>query len=308
MKLPSYFRDFLASIEPSPSYKEDQANGHATLRKRLAADADFGAIHVNTFLQGSYKRNTAFHPGKDVDIVVVTTLDPDRTTPAEANARLKKCLDAYYDKVKAQTRSYCVTLSSVTMDVVIATSRQLVVGDAYFTSLRKAEALDKAEAWAGHSLWIPDSDLGRWVETDPKRQLAWTTDLNAKCGGYFVPLVKMFKWWRQETYAQPKYPKGYVLERIAGECVDVTARDHAEGFVQLLENVARTHAGYASLGIVPNLPDAGVPSHNVAHRLSGDDFRTFVTKVCEAAKVARARLMRLFTVPTATLQTAAASS
>lgn len=44
MKLPSYFRDFLANIEPSPSYKEDQASGHATLRKRLAADADFGSI------------------------------------------------------------------------------------------------------------------------------------------------------------------------------------------------------------------------------------------------------------------------
>ena len=150
MKLPSYFRDFLANIEPSPSYKEDQASGHATLRKRLAADADFGSIHVNTFLQGSYKRNTAIHPGKDVDIVVVTSLNPDRTTPGEANARLKKCLDTYYpDKVKAQTRSYCVTLSYVTMDVVFATSRQLVVGDAYFASLRKAEALDKAEAWAG---------------------------------------------------------------------------------------------------------------------------------------------------------------
>ncbi len=59
MNLPSYFKDFLAAIEPSPSYKEDQQAGHKTLRRRLAEDEDFKLIHVNTFLQGSYKRNTA---------------------------------------------------------------------------------------------------------------------------------------------------------------------------------------------------------------------------------------------------------
>src|SRR5512138_1440964 len=103
MNLPSYFKDFLAEIEPSPSYKEDQQSGHKTLRKRLAEDEDFKAIHVNTFLQGSYKRNTAIHPGKDVDIVVVTSLDPDSTTPAEANAMLGKALRRYYpNKVTPQ--------------------------------------------------------------------------------------------------------------------------------------------------------------------------------------------------------------
>ena len=46
MNLPSYFKDFLAAIEPSPSYKEDQQSGHKTLRKRLAEDEDFKSIHV----------------------------------------------------------------------------------------------------------------------------------------------------------------------------------------------------------------------------------------------------------------------
>lgn len=290
MKLSTYFKEFLGNIEPSPSYKDDQASGHATLRKRLAADPEFGTIHVNTFLQGSYRRNTAIHPGKDVDIVVVTTLDPDRTSPAEANARLKKCLDKYYEKVSAQTRSYCVTLSRVSMDVVLATSRHRVAEDAFFSSLRKAEDLEKADAWAGHALLIPDSDLGRWVETDPKRQIAWTTELNAKCGGYFVPLVKMLKWWRQEAYSQPKYPKGYVLERLAGECVDVAVRDHAEGFVRVLETMVHKFAAFGAANLVPTLPDAGVSTHNVAHRLSAADFSTFIKKVGEAALVARVAL------------------
>jgi hypothetical protein len=289
MNLPSYFKDFLAEIEPSPSYKEDQRAGHTTLRKRLANDLEFKELHVNTFLQGSYRRNTAIHPGKDVDIVVVTSIDPDKTSPAEANRTLDKCLRTYYEKVEPQNRSFGITLSYVDLDVVLATSRHLKETD-LVESLRKADSLESTASWADHPLLIPDRDLGKWVETDPKRQLAWTTDLNAKCGGVFVPLVKLFKWWRREAYEDPKYPKGYVLERFAGECVDATKRDHAEGFVRLLETLDSKYSMSASLGVVPHLPDPGVPSHNVAHRLSAEDFKAFMKKVQAALPIARSAL------------------
>ncbi len=290
MKLPSYFKEFLAEIEPSPSYKEDQQKGHTVLRKRLAADEDFSKIHVNTFLQGSYKRKTAIHPGKDVDIVVVTSLDPDATTPSDANAQLEKCLRKYYDRVTPQNRSYCVSLSYVTMDVVIATSRHLRTEAALLESVRTADEIENAKAWVDHPLLIPDRDLGRWVETDPKRQLQWTTDVNASCGGYFVPLVKMVKWWRKETYSTPKYPKGYVLERFAGECAGRSVRDHAEGFVQLLSNLQARYGSDILLSRVPHLSDPGVPSHNVAHRLSADDFRAFMEKVDAVLPTVRAAI------------------
>ena len=290
MKLPSYFKEFLAEIEPSPSYKEDQQAGHKTLRKRLASDEDFEEIHVNTFLQGSYKRNTAIHPGKDVDIVVVTSLNPDVVTAEEANARLGRCLRRYYENVTAQSRSFGVSLSYVTMDVVIATSRHLKAGSSLLLSFLRADALENANGWTEHPLLIPDRDLGKWVDTHPKRQLTWTSDLNAECGGFFVPLVKMFKWWRKEAYARPKYPKGYVLERLAGECVDKAVRDHAEGFVRLLENIVLKYGTNPARGLVPYLPDAGVPSHNVAHRLTPEDFASFMEKVTAALPTARAAL------------------
>jgi predicted nucleotidyltransferase len=290
MNLPSYFKDFLTEIEPSASYKEDQQTGHKTLRKRLKEDKDFGPVHVNTFLQGSYKRNTAIHPGKDVDIVVVTSLDPERTTPSEANAKLGQVLLSYYDNVAPQDRSFCVTLSYVTLDVVLATSRHLTKKAALFEAVRKADSFDVADDWASYPLLIPDRDLGVWVETHPKAQLAWTTTFNASCGGYFVPLVKMFKWWRKETYQKPKYPKGYILERLAGECVDTAKRDHAEGFGKLLENVVSKYAASARAGLVPYLADPGVTTHNVAHRLLADDFGTFMEKVEKALPTAQAAL------------------
>jgi hypothetical protein len=303
MKLPSYFKEFLTEIEPSPSYKEDQQTGHKTLRKRLAEDVEFKTIHVNTFLQGSYKRNTAVHPGKDVDIVVVTSLNPDALSAADANAKLGKVLRKYYPTgtVTQQNRSFCVSLSYVTMDVVIAASRYLNQKTWLLESVRLADSLEAGDGWSDQPLLIPDRDLGRWVETHPKAQLKWTTELNASCGGYFVPLVKMFKWWRKETYQKPKYPKGYVLERLAGECVDQSKRDHAEGFVQLLENIHSKYSFYAAAGLVPVLPDPGVPSHNVAHRLSADDFKTFMDKVAAALPTARAALAEADTKKSADL-------
>jgi hypothetical protein len=81
-----------------------------------------------------------------------------------------------------------------------------------------------------------------------------------------------------------------VLERIAGECVDKSKRDHAEGFVQLLENIRAKYSTYAALSIVPHLADPGVSSHNVAHRLSAEDFKTFMAKVEKVLPTARAAL------------------
>jgi len=287
MNLPSYFKDFLAEIEPSPSYKQDQQDGHTTLRKRLAADEEFEPIHINTFLQGSYKRNTAIHPGKDVDIVVVTSLNPDKITPTKANDMLGKCLRKYYEKVSPKDRSFCISLSYVTMDVVIAASRYLSENSWQIESVRKADAINETSDWTNYPLLIPDRNLGRWVGTHPKAQIEWTSDLNAACGGYFVPLVKMFKWWRKETYEVPKYPKGYLLERFAGECVDKSKRDNADGFVQLLENLQTKYTSSASFGIIPHLPDPGVPTNNVAHRLTAEDFRIFLEKIAAALTIAR---------------------
>jgi predicted nucleotidyltransferase len=290
MKLPSYFDRFLAEIEPSPSYKQDQQDGHRVLRRRLAEDDEFGEIHLNTFLQGSYKRQTAIHPGKDVDIVVVTSLDPDWTTPQEANKKLRKCLDKHYKgKIEPQNRSLCITLSYVRMDVVLATSRYLE-RQLLRESITEAKEIEDVSGWKQYPLLIPDRELGAWVDTHPKKQLEWTTGLNETCGGYFVPLVKMFKWWRKEAYTTPKHPRSYVLERLAGECVDTSIRDHAENFVSLLQNIVIRYSLYASAGVVPTLPDPGVPANNVARRLSVEDFKRFMKEVEAVLPTAEAAL------------------
>ena len=54
-----------------------------------------------------------------------------------------------------------------------------------------------------------------------------------------------------------------------------------------LEAIVSSFAIYALLKQVPELCDHGVPTHNVLHRLSVDDFVAFYAQVEGAAKLAR---------------------
>jgi hypothetical protein len=100
----------------------------------------------------------------------------------------------------------------------------------------------------------------------------------------------MFKWWRKEAYSNPDHPKGYLLERIAGEVFDQGVRDHAAGFVALLRGIVERYQAFASAGLVPTLPDPGVPSQNVLRRITPEEFSAFIRRVKEARLVAEAAL------------------
>ena len=96
----TYFKDFLRNIRLSENQIKDLARGHNTLRSRLIGDEELSTIIETTFLQGSYKRNTAVQPKNgnrsDVDIIVVTNLDATKVTPDEAIEKFKPFLEKYY--------------------------------------------------------------------------------------------------------------------------------------------------------------------------------------------------------------------
>ncbi len=254
MELKTYFKDFLKNIEPDPKHISEASTGHNTLRERLKEDEDFKGYHVSDFLQGSYSRKTVVKPVKDVDIVVV--VDHNQVDKSkEAVSILRKCLDKYYTDITPQDRSLNVELSYITMDIVVAIA---------------PDGLEKP-------LKIPDRKLGEWKLTDPKKQQKYTTDLNED--GYFVPLVKMFKWWWQENHSVYKRPKGYILECIAGTCFDADAESHAEGFVNLLKGVKKKYKGHIEKKKVPSIPDPGISGNNVAHRLKFEEFEAFMGKI-----------------------------
>lgn len=327
MELPTAFADFLSEIGLQDNHISDLQRGHSTLRTRLENDIELNAIIVSTFLQGSYRRSTAIRPKNssraDVDVVVVTTLDPETVSSAEAMERFVPFLDKHYEgKYIQQGRSIGIELTYVEMDLVI-TARPSAddVKQLRWPSVTASEPFDatndwrlapswiglserarrvdavqilrKAQSeseWQGHPLLIPDIDLGTWEQTHPLAQIAWTRDKNSRCHGQYVRVVKALKWWRKTQYPSSKYPKGYPLEHLIGQNCPDSISSVAEGVTRTLEAIVSNYSGYAQAGLVPILPDHGVPKHNVLHRLSSADFADFYAQVSAAAPVARQAL------------------
>ena len=121
----------------------------------------------------------------------------------------------------------------------------------------------------------------------PIAQIEWTVDKNKSCNGHYVNVVKALKWWRQEKQPKPEYPKSYPLEHLIGQCCPNSIKSVAEGVTRSLEEIRDRFASDAQQNMSPDIPDHGVPSHNVLERVSGEDFSAFHTHVGNAASLSR---------------------
>lgn len=261
----------LSEIEPSPSTVTACSSAHNTLRDAIADDDDFREVHVRSFLSGSYKRDTAIRPTTvggvsqrpDVDIIAVTGHTSDDEPQVVLDAVHKALVDAGYQNLTVNRRSINVKLVTVDMDVVP------VIED-------------------GDSFLIPDIHLEKWLPTNPPAHTQWTVDVNAKAGGRFKKLVKLFKWWRRlHMPADLKRPKGFILECLVAEHMSYSETNLEELFVTLLETIRDAYAWTVLAGKVPFLEDPGVPGNNVFSAVKADEFKTFYDKLSEHAALAR---------------------
>lgn len=313
----TYFRDFLEKIRLTDNQNAELKSAHTTLRKRLQEDEGLSEIVETTFLQGSYRRATAVRPKNgnrsDVDIVVVTKVDKGEVTPEEALDLFEPFLEKWYEgKYQKQGRSWGIQMTHVDLDIVptsapsIAESNliknELILSDYNIEEMEeKAKELNesnwlnntwyqnyqllfesqKNETWKNEPLYIPDREAEIWDKTHPLEQIRWTQEKNKNCNGHFVNIVKCLKWWRKEKYPEDKHPKSYPLEHFAGDCCPDDVESVAEGITRTLEAIVNYYP------LKPNLPDRGVPEHDVFERLSETDYNKFYKSVCDAAIIAR---------------------
>ena len=312
MELPTYFTDMLSEIRPTQSLVQECISAHTELREFLLADPDIKDHLVTTFLQGSYIRNTLVRPIEgtkaDVDVVIVTDLDPKSWSPNRVQSEFCKVLDKhskYRGHYRRQGRSIGVSLDSVDLDIVItaapsesakAFAKSVALASQYpITSLADLEVRlglpQRDQNWKNEPLLIPDRDANQWEPTDPLTQIEWTHQKNKATNGHYVNVVKVIKWWwAQQRKGKTGYPKGYLIERLVGlHCPDGITTV-AEGVVATLEAIRGSYAGEVELGRTPFIPDTGIPSNNVFKRIKPDAFRAFHQLVGPAAKSAREAL------------------
>jgi len=192
MELKSYFDKFLSNIEPTANQKAEASTGHKTLRSRLEQDDDYKKCFRDSFISGSYGRDTAIRPINDVDIIIITN-HTDALKPDTALSILERALKKYYANVKRQGRSVRVALSYITMDIVPTIT---------------TDGLD-------NFLKIPDRELQKWDLTHPRKHLQLATEINTKRNQLYKPFVKALKQWRDYRMEDAWKPKSFLLECLA---------------------------------------------------------------------------------------------
>lgn len=223
------------------------------------------------------------------------------------------------EKWERQGRSIGISLSYVDLDIVITSApseigTRMLKSESVTTSLgledllfrnydwrltgswiepEKAkggilsEAVKAEVEWKGEPLWIPDRDAGRWETTHPLEQIRWTREKNKNTNKHYVNVVKALKWWRTGKLTDLKYPKGYPIEHMIGDCCPDGIASVAEGVTKTLEKFVADYRIYKTIGSVPKFPDRGVPEHNVWARITADDFKTFYDHAVNYAAIAR---------------------
>jgi len=137
----------------------------------------------DSFLAGSYRRNTMIAPLSKADIDIFVVLN-SRYYAADGQAslldRVRGVLKETYPttpEISRNGQAVTITFTDFKVDVVPAFSR------------------------TGGGYLIPDSIQRRWIGTDPKQHVEIWSMANKVHNGNLVPLIKMLKGWNRQHSA-----------------------------------------------------------------------------------------------------------
>jgi hypothetical protein len=190
-------------VEPTASQKAGAQRSHNYLRALLNTGQMAARIR-NSYLSGSYARDTAIRPLDDVDIVF--EIDPAAwqtgflnlgflPPPARVLESFANAIRYRYpvSSVHGQRRSIRLELDHLDIDVVPA----IPIGSDDSTLV-----------------WIPDRDSDEWIKSSPKRHSNLAADVNRNQQGRFKPLVKLLKYWNANLPDTVR-AKSFAIETMA---------------------------------------------------------------------------------------------
>ena len=184
MTVTEAFEIFKSELE-LPDRKQAQASkAQQDIRSRLAKYL----VVPDSLLTGSYPRHTKISPLNDIDILLIRNRE----------------------RVGLSTGGNGIFATSAIDEVAAA------VGNAYpLTATIKKQArsvnvlikgldfgFDIIPAWLRYpdGYWIPDTERGLWIPTDPEAHSRMMTDANIRLHQKLKPLIKMVKHWNRKNY------------------------------------------------------------------------------------------------------------
>jgi len=186
---------------------------------RDAVKADLTVL--DSFLTGSYSRNTMIAPLSEADIDIFVVLDASYFYNYDNGQNggqaglldlVKRTLRKTYTKtpdISRNGQAVTIRFTDFMVDVVPAFNRK------------------------GGGYLIPNSINKTWISTDPKKHVELVTNSNKAHDGDFVPLVKMIKAWNKNNN---KYFSSFHLEVLALQSLNnVKISDYPSGMRYFLD-------------------------------------------------------------------------
>ena len=257
----SDFEKFLKDIEPSKTTKNYISSVHNNLRYFLENHDEYKDKIVETFLSGSYAKNTNIRPslndGKtDVDIVVVTNYSDQEDSKVVLDELYDICTEKY-NNITKQSRSIGIEMSGIEIDVV---------------PMIECKSLNIYK--------IGNKNNGTWKLTNPKGHLEWCTEMNKKNNNRFVHIVKIFKWWRRVNCPESrKYPKGITLEKIISDNIHDCTDTYENIVYNTMKNIMEYLEPYIEDNNKPFIADPGINTDDLSEEYEFEDFKSFYNKI-----------------------------
>ena len=255
MELPSYFNKYLSNIQPSIERVAAVSDAQVTLREHLVNDCALKWEAEHSVLAGSYGRDTACHPIKDADVVLLMkhkkVEDENRKpNPVEVLTDLKKGIEEYYENVdiREQRRSIRVTVEGETTDNEV------------FLDVVPAIAPNGSEK----PLWVPDRERQKWLQSNPVGYAIYATEKNQKTKGRYVKLVKTLKAWLTRHIQEFNRPKSYLMEVLVNKSYADTSESLPVAFHGTMRNLLEFLDPYAQKGEMPLIPDPSLQGNDLS--------------------------------------------
>ncbi len=270
MEMTSYFKGLLTSIEPDSANVKLAKKSHEEARDILIEDEEISKANPETFLSGSYARDTAINDIKDVDIILMIELDRNSTDPEIVLAWLQDRLQNNYSKVKLQGRSVnVINNKGFSLDIVPTTPISNRSGP----------------------LWIPDREAKAWVPTHPKGQIEFSSQRNKITEGYYIHLIKIVKYWRDRLTNQRAKPNSYIIESLISNCITSKPNSYGDAIKNIFYCIHAAYSNYLNTKSVPIINDPGYVIVNVAKRWEYDEFSSFMAEVENGYYIAKEALV-----------------
>jgi SMODS domain-containing protein len=184
MTVSEAFDAFKSELELPDRKQREASVAQQDIRARISQYLDV----PSSFLSGSYARHTKIFPLKDIDLILVRNCAPVGLTSDGSGVSPGQALD---EVVGAVRKAYPLAATAAKQ----ARSVNVQLSGLEF-------GFDLVPAWLRHpdGYWIPDTDRGAWIPTDPDAHAQFMTQSNERCGGKLKPVIKMVKHWSRRNY------------------------------------------------------------------------------------------------------------